>query len=111
MDAVIRTTSDTDNILTVWMDLPGKSVNTCSPKFFEDLAATVDAIERDRPAAVIIASAKAKSFNAGADLFEIRKMNREQLAEFVARGQAVFDRIAHLPMPTIAAINGNCMGG
>jgi 3-hydroxyacyl-CoA dehydrogenase/enoyl-CoA hydratase/3-hydroxybutyryl-CoA epimerase len=111
MNAVLRTTTDADRVLTVWMDLPGKSVNTCSPQFFEDLNRTLDAIERDRPAAVIIASAKAKSFNAGADLFEIRKMNREQLAEFVARGQAVFDRIAHLSIPTIAAINGNCMGG
>src|SRR4051794_5281112 len=111
MDAVIRTTIDADEVLTVWMDLPGKSVNTCSPQFFEDLNRVLDAIERDRPGAVIIASSKPKSFNAGADLFEIRKMNREQLAEFVARGQAVFDRIAHLTVPTIAAINGNCMGG
>src|SRR3954465_6430835 len=99
MDSVIRTTTDADKVTTVWMDHPSKSVNTCSPQFFEDLAAALDAIERDRPVAVIFPSPKAKSFNAGADLFEIKKMNREQLAEFVARGQAVFDRIAHLPMP------------
>jgi len=40
------------------MDLPGKSVNTCSPQFFADLAKTLDAIERDRPAGVIFAVAK-----------------------------------------------------
>jgi len=38
-------------------------------------------------------------------------MNRQQVAEFVALGQSLFERIARLPMPTIAAINGNCMGG
>src|SRR5437868_10571450 len=111
MDQVIRTTTDADNILTVWMDLPGKSVNTCSSQFFTDLAQTLDAIERDRPAGVIFTSPKPKSFNAGADLFEIRKMNREQVTAFIARGQEIFGRIANLSMPTIAAINANAMGG
>jgi len=60
---------------------------------------------------VIFASAKAKSFSAGADLFEIRKMSREAVAEYLEKGQGLFDRISKLPMPTIAAINGDCLGG
>src|SRR3954465_10792075 len=111
MDSVIRTTTDADNVTTVWMDHPSKSVNTCSPQFFEDLAAALDAIERDRPAGVIFASPKPKSFNAGADLFEIRKMNRDQVLQYLADGQALFNRIAKLPMPSVAAINGDCLGG
>ena len=83
----LRTThDDADNIVTIWMDVPGKSVNTCSPQFLADLAEALDAIERDRPAGVIFASAKARSFNAGADLFEIRTMTREQIASYLATG-------------------------
>src|SRR5438093_3139286 len=111
MEPAIRITTGSDRVATITMDLPGKSVNTCAPPLLADLSSAVDTIERDRPTAVIFASPKPKSFNAGADLFEIRKMSREQVAEFVALGQLLFERIARLPMPTIAAINGNCMGG
>src|SRR5262249_38075224 len=111
MDLAIRVTTDSDNIATVLMDLPGKPVNTCSPKLLDDLSAALDEIERTRPAGVIFASAKARSFNAGADLFEIRKMSREQVAEYIERGQKLFTRITKLPMPTVAAINGDCLGG
>src|SRR6476660_1190428 len=111
MEPVIRSTTDADKVITLWMDLPGKSVNTCSSQFFGDLAHALDAIERDNPTAVSFASAKAKSFDAGADLFEIRKMTREQVGEFVALGQSLFDRVSKLRMPTVAAINANCLGG
>ncbi len=111
MDAIVRTITDEQNIVTVVLDLPGKPVNTCSPQLLADLNQALDAIEKSRPAGVIFASAKARSFNAGADLFEIRKMNREEVAAYLALGQSIFNRIANLPMPTVAAINGDCMGG
>jgi 3-hydroxyacyl-CoA dehydrogenase/enoyl-CoA hydratase/3-hydroxybutyryl-CoA epimerase len=111
MEPAIRTTKDADNILTIRMDLPGKPVNACSPQLLHELLEAVVGAEHDRPAGVIFASAKPRSFNAGADLFEIRGMTREQLAEYLTRGQALFARIAQLPMPTIAAINGDCLGG
>ncbi len=108
---MIRTTQNCDNIVTVWMDCPTKPVNTCSTEFLHRLAEAIDQIERDRPAAVIFASAKSRSFCAGADLFELRAMSTEQIADFLARGQALFDRIAHLSTRTVAAINGDCLGG
>jgi 3-hydroxyacyl-CoA dehydrogenase/enoyl-CoA hydratase/3-hydroxybutyryl-CoA epimerase len=111
MEPAIRTSTDADKVLTIRMDLPGKPVNACSPQVLSELEQAIEAAERDRPAAIIFASAKQRSFNAGADLFEIRGMNPEQLAEYLRRGQALFDRIARLPMPTIAAINGDCLGG
>src|SRR5436309_393295 len=112
MESVVRTiTDDEQNIVTVWLDVPGKPVNTCSPQLLADLAQALDAIERDKPAGVIFASPKPKSFNAGADLFEIKKMSREQVEKYLADGQNLFSRIASLPMPTAAAINGDCMGG
>src|SRR5688500_1813115 len=111
MDPLMRTKIDADNVMTVLFDAPGKGVNTCSPQFFAELGEALDAVERERPNAVIFASAKPRSFIAGADLFEISRMTGEQVAQFVALGQVVFERIARLPMPTIAAINSDCLGG
>src|SRR4051812_6831995 len=98
-------------VATVWMDAPGKPVNTNSPQMLADLDAAVAAIERDRPAGVVFASAKTKSFNAGADLFEVRKMNAQEMVSYLEKGQALFNRIEQLPMPTVAAINADCLGG
>ena len=111
MDPLMRINIDNDRVMTVLFDAPGKGVNTCSPQFFADLGGVLDAIERETPSAVILASAKPKSFIAGADLFEISKMSPEQVASFVSLGQVLFERIARLPMPTIAAINADCLGG
>jgi 3-hydroxyacyl-CoA dehydrogenase/enoyl-CoA hydratase/3-hydroxybutyryl-CoA epimerase len=111
MERAIRTTGDADGIVTIWMDVPGKSVNTCGPQFFADFTQALESIERERPAGVIVASAKPRSFNAGADLFEITAMAPAQVGEFVALGQEVFDRLARLDVPTVAAINGDCLGG
>src|SRR5690349_4467081 len=110
MDAV-RSIKDDQNIVTVTLDVPGKPVNTCTPQLLAELSQALDAIEREKPAGVIFASAKPKSFNAGADLFEIRKMNAEQVQAYLANGHLVFNRISKLPMPTVAAINADCLGG
>lgn len=111
MDSVVRTIRDEKNIVTVTLDVPGKPVNTCSPQLLADLAQAIAEIEKNPPAGVIFASAKPKSFNAGADLHEIRKMNREEVLQYLTDGQTLFNRIASLPTPTVAAIGGDCMGG
>ncbi|HTL29982.1 MAG TPA: 3-hydroxyacyl-CoA dehydrogenase NAD-binding domain-containing protein [Tepidisphaeraceae bacterium] len=111
MESVVRSIRDDQNIVTVWLDVPGKPVNICSPQLLADLSQALDSIEHDKPAGVIFSSPKPKSFNAGADLFEIRKMMREQVLQYLADGQALFNRIAALSMPTVAAINGDCLGG
>src|SRR5438270_1551259 len=107
----VRTTTDADRVLTVWLDVPDKPVNTVGPQLLADLAEVVAEIERDKPRGVVIASAKQRGFVAGADLFEIRKMDRPQVEKFLADGQALFERISKLPVPTVAAINGDCLGG
>jgi 3-hydroxyacyl-CoA dehydrogenase/enoyl-CoA hydratase/3-hydroxybutyryl-CoA epimerase len=111
MNPAVRITTDADNVVTICMDVPGKPVNACSPQFLSELLEAIVVVEHARPAGVIFASGKPRSFNAGADLFEVRDMKTAQLAEYLARGHALFARIADLPMPTIAAINGDCLGG
>lgn len=111
METSIRVSRDADNVVTITLDSPGKPVNTFSPAMLADLSAALDQLETAKPAGLIFASAKPRSFSAGADLFEVRKMNPEQLGEYLSRGQALFERVARLPYTTVAAINGDCLGG
>jgi 3-hydroxyacyl-CoA dehydrogenase/enoyl-CoA hydratase/3-hydroxybutyryl-CoA epimerase len=111
MESAVRTVTEPDGLLTIWLDVPGKPVNTCTPQLLEELSAVVDSLEKSKPVGVIIASAKGRSFNAGADLFAIRAMNPDEVARYLAMGQEVFEKIARLTMPTVAAINGDCLGG
>lgn len=108
---IVRWEIDPDRVLTVWFDAPEKSVTTLSAAAWDGLDAAVQEIEAVRPVGVVFASAKPRSFIAGADLFELRSLTDEQLDEHLARGQRILDRIAALPMPTVAAINGDALGG
>ena len=60
---------------------------------------------------LLIRSAKPDDFIAGADLNEISSARGEKLQRLVSTGQTLFNRIADLPYPTVAAIHGACVGG
>jgi 3-hydroxyacyl-CoA dehydrogenase/enoyl-CoA hydratase/3-hydroxybutyryl-CoA epimerase len=109
----LRTTVDADGVMTVWFDQAGKSVNTITWQLLLDLGEVVAIAERDKPKAVIFASAKPGCFIAGADLFNIRDMAKspDLMTKFLTDGQVLWNRIEKLPTPTVAAINGDCLGG
>jgi 3-hydroxyacyl-CoA dehydrogenase/enoyl-CoA hydratase/3-hydroxybutyryl-CoA epimerase len=102
---------DPAGIATIFLDVPGKSVNTLSQQALADLGEAVYRVEQHLPKAVIFASAKPRSFVAGADLGEINTLSPERLDHYLADGQALFTRIEDLACPTVAAINGDCLGG
>lgn len=60
---------------------------------------------------LLIRSAKPGIFIAGADLKELSTARGEKLTRLIATGQTLFNRIADLPYPTVAAIHGACVGG
>lgn len=94
------------------LDVPGKSQNVLSAAVIEELDAALDAIEAAAPAAVFIASAKVRGFIAGADVSEFARIeSAEDALEAVAAAHAVFDRLQALRAPTVALINGHCLGG
>lgn len=111
MPASVRLETDASGVATVWFDVPGKSVNPLSGAVLEDLDAAVRALEASPPAGVVFASAKPATFIAGADLFEMRSLDDASLETFLARGQGLLDRIAALPVTTVAALGGDALGG
>jgi enoyl-CoA hydratase len=62
--------------------------------------------------AAVVAGAGGRAFSAGADIKEFPDfIAAEPPAEAVRLGQRTFDRLAALPVPTIAAIEGVALGG
>ena len=77
----------------------------------ESLAALLPELEGDS-LSVLVFTGKPGSFAAGADLAEFPKIQtREQAIEGSRAGHELFGRIRALPYPTVAAINGACLGG
>ena len=77
----------------------------------ESLAGTLDEIERGDFAALLL-TGKPYSFSAGADLDEFPDLIEPgQSAAGARAGHELFGRILRLPIPTLAAINGVCVGG
>ena len=102
-----------DGVAVVTFDLPGEKVNKLTTPVMEELGRLLEGLAEDREVkALVIASGKADTFIAGADIAEIREITDAGLGEALSRkGQALFRRIEELPFPTVAAIHGACLGG
>ncbi|MBI2684210.1 MAG: enoyl-CoA hydratase/isomerase family protein [Actinobacteria bacterium] len=89
-----------------------EALNALSGEIVELLAGHVTRIG-DEPAvrAVVITGAGDRAFSAGADLALMRTATPSTASEIAGRGHALFNRIAALRVPVIAAINGYCLGG
>ena len=102
-----------DRVCVLTFDRPESGANIFDAATMTELSEHVDAIERDSSLrGLIIASAKKSIFIAGADLKTLLKQAPTgEMRGFIAEGQRVFNRIADLKIPTVAAIHGACAGG
>jgi len=103
---------DDDGILWLIIDQQDTETNVLSIAVLEQLDSLIDEVQKSPPKAVIFRSGKSKGFIAGADVNEFLEVSSTQEALImIKRGQTLFSRIAALPCPTIALIEGFCMGG
>jgi len=101
-----------DGIVVLSFDRAGQSVNTLSQEVLLELDAIVERLSLDPPKGLVIRSAKPAGFIAGADIREFQTFDAKgTVADALRRGQQVFQRLAELRCPTVAAIHGHCMGG
>ena len=101
-----------DGVLMLTMDRNGSNVNALSRALLDELDAMLERVAIERPAALVIHSGKPSGFAVGADLKEFESYDQKgTVREEIEHGQRVFERLARLPMPTVAAIHGACMGG
>jgi len=104
---------DTDGRVVLKLDVPGRSVNVLNRQLLAELDVALDHIEAEgRAPLLVIQSAKPTGFLAGADLAEFQAIADRAAAEALSEeGQRLFNKLAAVPMPTIAAISGPCLGG
>lgn len=93
-------------------DKAGTSVNVLSDDVLTELETIVDWLEANPPKGMLLSSAKAAGFLAGADISEFQDLKtRDKVIAKLQRGQNLFLRFERLPFPTVALIHGHCLGG
>ncbi|OED42350.1 hypothetical protein AB833_06765 [Chromatiales bacterium (ex Bugula neritina AB1)] len=103
---------DADNIAWLSIDRAGESTNTLSAEVIEELDQILDQLYENKPHGLVIDSAKKSGFIAGADIREFEAFEEAaNVTKRVRQGHAVFARLEQLPVPTVAAIEGFCLGG
>jgi len=99
-------------VATVTLDRAPK-LNALTAGMLQELEAACAVLDRDEAVrAVIVASSSPNAFCAGADLLEWGPLGARGMWErWIRDGHRVFERLARLRQPTIAAIDGVCYGG
>lgn len=102
---------DAERIAWLVIDTPGATANSLGRAAMEELDARLAEVAALAPRGLVIGSAKA-GFIAGADVSEFAAVGSpEEAVPFVRAAHAILGRLERLPFPTVAAINGYCLGG
>jgi 3-hydroxyacyl-CoA dehydrogenase/enoyl-CoA hydratase/3-hydroxybutyryl-CoA epimerase len=109
MQNIRETISDT-GVLVWTFDRPDSAANIFDEATLMELGERLDGLDRYAQGLVFM-SAKPSIFIAGADLNALETLKGAELQRFIELGQSVFNKIAALEMPTVAAIHGACVGG
>jgi len=98
-----------DPLALITINRPEKH-NAISLQTLEELQASVNLAEKDESIRVIaITGAGGKAFASGSDLKEVAQRDLKKALEPIVQGLAA--QLESIPKPTIAAIDGICMGG
>jgi len=104
-----------NGLAVVTFDVPDSKLNVLSETLMRKLDDILNELASANNAkGVIYISHKKDNFIAGADVNAIKQIQNEtpiQAYEGSRLGKMVFDKIEKLPLPTVAAINGQCLGG
>ncbi|MGC4027810.1 MAG: 3-hydroxyacyl-CoA dehydrogenase NAD-binding domain-containing protein [Steroidobacteraceae bacterium] len=101
-----------EGVAWLTLDVPGRSANTLSSTVLQQLEAVLGSIEQSPPRGLVLRSGKTSGFIAGADVHEFTTLGTvDEALVMVRRGQSLCDRIAALPCPTVALLQGFALGG
>jgi len=105
---------ETDTKGNCWLILDRKntSANTMGKEVLEEFALILTEVQKNPPKGLAITSGKKSGFIAGADITEFLHLaTAEEATATVSKAQAIYNALASLPFPTVAVINGFCLGG
>ncbi|WP_253444298.1 enoyl-CoA hydratase-related protein [Halomonas sp. Y3] len=102
---------DNAGIVRLTINRP-KALNALNSDVLSELERVLAELEaRDDLRAVLVTGAGEKSFVAGADIAEMRTKTPEEARAFARQALATLKRLETLPVPTVALVNGFCLGG
>jgi len=102
-----------DGLATLVFDAPGSKVNVINRDLIDEFTLLLGEIEaRSDISCLVLASGKQGNFIAGADLDAIEEVTEiDEVVQAVRLVQGLYNRWERLPWPTIAAVDGTCVGG
>jgi len=105
--------TDNDKLLWLYFNKQNAAVNTIDREVMEELSHIIDGLQNDTEhRGVILASGKKNGFIAGADISQFNKFKDiDQAVQMLRQGQMILDKIENLKIPTVAMIEGFCVGG
>lgn len=108
----VRTEIDSHNIFWLKLDVQDTTLNLLTPEAIDELAQACTLAQQQKPRALILCSAKPSGFLAGIDLKHLTTLTHPAQALACSQaGQALCQQFADLPFPTLAMIDGFCLGG
>jgi 3-hydroxyacyl-CoA dehydrogenase/enoyl-CoA hydratase/3-hydroxybutyryl-CoA epimerase len=109
----LRIDKNSEESAVLLLDVAGRNVNVFNPDVFADLDAALDCLTNSASLRLLeIQSASSSKAFAGADIgsFAVIKDAKDAAASSEL-GQRLFNKLEALPIPTIIAIEGPCLGG
>ncbi len=108
-------TIERDHNHIIWLTLNNKeaSANVLSTEVLSALSNFMQSLsDTSLPRGLVIQSGKENGFIAGADIRQFKSLESgEEIFSLIRQGQLVFHQLAELSFPTVALIQGFCLGG
>jgi 3-hydroxyacyl-CoA dehydrogenase/enoyl-CoA hydratase/3-hydroxybutyryl-CoA epimerase len=108
----VRLKLDADGVAWVIFNDPRAKVNILNRETVGQLDKILDELLQKKPRGVVFISEKPDIFIAGADIREVEAIRDAKIgAELSRAGHKIFAKIEQLGAPSVAAIDGACVGG
>lgn len=104
---------DQDDIAWLTFDKKNSKTNTIDLSVLEELSSIIESLQTGAPPlGLVIQSGKKSGFCAGADIQQFKNTESvDFIVNLIRQGQTVFNRLAAVSFPTVALIQGYCLGG
>lgn len=99
-----------DEFCVITLNRP-EALNALNAQVISELNTAFDEAADSGARCLIITGAGDKAFCAGADITELSENSTIEHKQLLKRGQATMNKLADLPIPSVAAINGYAFGG
>ncbi|MEK7260277.1 MAG: 3-hydroxyacyl-CoA dehydrogenase NAD-binding domain-containing protein [Pseudomonadota bacterium] len=107
-----RSKRDSDDILWLFLDREGESVNSLSSAVLQEFDSLIAYATQHLPRGIAILSGKPTGFILGADIREFGNFtDPAEVTKAISQVHDMFSRLERLPCPTVAAFDGYCLGG